>query len=112
MLGGDSRSQSVLNALSLIDTDLVLIHDGARPYISHDIIYRIIEETRQKDSAVPSVPVSESISENGVPKNRTNYKLSQTPQGFKTAMLKKAFAACDPSQHTDDALYLLILTAK
>lgn len=101
-VGGATRGQSVLNAVALIDTDFVLIHDGARPYVSKTLIEKVISQAESKGSAVPALPVAESLSEKGVPVNRANFLLSQTPQGFDTALLKQAFGHAT-TEFTDEA---------
>lgn len=88
--GGDSRTASVragLEALAAHDITHVLIHDGARPCISHAVIDRVITALATSDGAAPALPVTDTlweVAENTViaPKPRDGLWRAQTPQGF------------------------------
>ena len=106
---GKTRTGSVANALRLATKQYVLIHDGARPFVAKGLIERVIATTEKHGSAVPALPVSDSIrtTENNqivsFP-DRAKFMTVQTPQGFTTARLKEAYgklSACDT--FTDDA---------
>ena len=91
-LGGETRSHSVYNGLKLVETEIVLIHDGARPFISQSLINRV--RTKVEDgfySVVPTVVPIDSVLINGHRNSETIVKLVQTPQGFDTQQLKKAY---------------------
>jgi 2-C-methyl-D-erythritol 4-phosphate cytidylyltransferase len=96
--GGSRRQESVFSGFSCIDAEsagIVLVHDGARPFISRDLIGRIIEKTREKGAAVPVVPVDDTIkSVEGEKVVRTEERArlfrSQTPQGFLYSVLAPA----------------------
>ena len=89
ILGGIRRQDSVKNALATIDAvDYVVIHDGARPCVSSDLIGRAIKATRTSDAAIPVVPVTDTIKivrEFRVVStvDRSNLFSTQTPQVFK-----------------------------
>jgi 2-C-methyl-D-erythritol 4-phosphate cytidylyltransferase len=109
--GGASRFESVQNGLlHCNDNDLVAIHDGVRPFISKEIILNSFETAAQKGNAVAAVRLKDSIrkvellSNKNV--NRDNYYLIQTPQTFKTQLIKEAYAAQDHINFTDDASVL------
>ncbi len=87
VLGGETRSQSVHNALKATNADIVLIHDGARPFVSQEIIERCIQSVRAFGSGVCAIESRDTVaSVNGnkilsIPP-RENLRLIQTPQGF------------------------------
>lgn len=110
--GGDTRFHSVLNGLNAIPADvsegLVGVHDGVRPFVSRDTLRRCYEETARSGTAVPVVPVVETlrhVSPDGesmtVP--RGDYRLVQTPQVFSLALLRRAYRQPYTPQFTDDA---------
>lgn len=110
--GGDTRFHSVLNGLNAIPADvsegLVGVHDGVRPFVSRDTLRRCYEEAARSGTAVPVVPVVETlrhVSPDGesmtVP--RSDYRLVQTPQVFSLALLRRAYRKPYAPQFTDDA---------
>ncbi len=110
--GGDTRFHSVLNGLNAIPADvsegLVGVHDGVRPFVSRDTLRRCYEEAARSGTAVPVVPVVETlrhVSPDGesmtVP--RSDYRLVQTPQVFSLALLRQAYRQPYAPQFTDDA---------
>jgi 2-C-methyl-D-erythritol 4-phosphate cytidylyltransferase len=106
--GGDSRFQSVKNGLSLIEGDgLVAIHDGVRPLVSEDIIGASYRLAAVHDSAVAAVRLKESIrmtdQDNTKAMDRSRFRLIQTPQTFKTKLIKQAYEGKEDSSLTDDA---------
>lgn len=109
--GGDTRFESVRNALAQLKCDnesVVLIHDGARPLVSCELINRIACRTREKSSAIPVVPVRDSLrfradNDETVSVDRKNYFAVQTPQGFKAEMIIKAYELPYNDSFTDDA---------
>ncbi len=109
--GGATRSQSVYNALRQVTGEVVLIHDGARPYITKKIIEQCYQSVLAFGSGICAVPsvdtvaLADNASVESVP-DRNRCYLVQTPQGFFTKDIKgayeKAFAAGD-TQFTDDS---------
>jgi 2-C-methyl-D-erythritol 4-phosphate cytidylyltransferase len=98
--GGESRSESVRNALAQVpdDATAVLVHDAARPVVSEEVIERLVTALGDGwDAAVPVLPISdtvkrvdgeaviETLSRNGL-------VTVQTPQVFVAAVLRKALA--------------------
>ncbi len=109
--GGETRFHSVKNGLNLIDEDgIVFIHDGVRPLVSVQTIQNCFETTLEKGNALPVVPVSESIrfvDETGNKAvDRSKHFLVQTPQTFKTEIIKSAFQQNYSDKFTDDASVL------
>ena len=105
--GGTSRQGSVANGLALVATELVLIHDAARCFASPALFEAVAAELSNSDVVVPVVPVSDTVkrvsgSDVVGTEDRSTLRLSQTPQGFKTAALKSALAEAS-SEFTDDA---------
>ena len=100
VVGGDTRGASVRNALSTIDsnqTEYILIHDGARPLVNKELILRVVDRLRKGAKAVvPVLDLTDSIMERFgtalLPRNRSDYKLVQTPQGFNSFIIKFAYA--------------------
>jgi 2-C-methyl-D-erythritol 4-phosphate cytidylyltransferase len=108
--GGATRFHSVLNGLNAIEGDggIVAIHDGVRPLVSSRVIREAYSVAEEKDSAVASVPLKDSIRKvfsdtNSKHQDRTAYMLVQTPQTFKVAILKRAYSNGYQEQFTDDA---------
>ncbi|HSG31821.1 MAG TPA: 2-C-methyl-D-erythritol 4-phosphate cytidylyltransferase [Thermodesulfobacteriota bacterium] len=96
--GGQTRQQSVLNGLQKLSeiTDIVLVHDAARPLVNISTINRVIEQTIVSDCAICAVSVSDTVkqaSENLIEKTvpRDNLWLAQTPQGIKYELIKRAY---------------------
>lgn len=107
--GGRERYHSVKNGLQQVQEDaLVAIHDGVRPLVSQRLIgeaYRLAEAT---GSAVPSMPLNETLREikNGRSRmiDRTSHFTIQTPQTFRAALIKKAYRQEYRPEFTDDAI--------
>lgn len=111
--GGKERQDSIFNGLQKIDEncDIVLIHDGARPFVSHEIIKESIEVAKEKQAAVVGVPVRDTIKvvEDGIIKHspqRSTLWSAQTPQTFKYDLIIKAYeeAYKDNYYGTDDSM--------
>ena len=108
--GGATRTESVYNALKCCTGDIVLIHDGARPYVARDAIENCIACVKANRSGICAVPVTDTvaISEGGkisnVPDRSSLFSL-QTPQGFFAADIKRAYelAINDGKSYTDDS---------
>lgn len=97
--GGDSRQQSVENALATLapDIDLVAVHDAVRPFIDPATIEKVIQEAAETGAAIVGiVPVDtvKLVHLNKVRQTLTRERLvlTQTPQVFRYALLKQAFA--------------------
>lgn len=106
--GGETRYHSVKNGLALIpDGCIVGVHDAARPLVSTPTILKAYQMADQKGNASPCYPITESIRkiENGNNEavNRDNYYIIQTPQCFRSEILKKAFKQGYKDSFTDDA---------
>ncbi len=107
--GGETRFESVKNALFTLEEGAVLIHDGARPFISQKTIIDCIKSVKNFGSGVVCTTPTDTIIEtdnknNIVVSTRKNRYLAQTPQGFMVKDLQKAYSLCeDENAFTDDA---------
>jgi len=109
--GGETRVQSVKNALALIpDTGYTAIHDGVRPLVSEETIRKAFYEAELFGNAVPVIPVNESVRKtegtSNMPVPRDTLYMVQTPQVFKTGLIKKAYSLIEKDDFTDDATIL------
>ncbi len=116
VVGGRKRQDSVRNGLSAINsrTDLVLIHDGARPLIDKSAISLVIKEAKKFGASVLGVPVKNTIKECVVRRascvvrkkkalNRDSLWEIQTPQVFRKNLILKAYEKFGNTEVTDDA---------
>jgi len=88
--GGESRQESILNALKFVKTPYVLISDHARGCVPKEMVERIVEEKGKADCIVPYLKVSDTVVYEDETIERDKVKLIQTPQLSKTQILKKA----------------------
>ena len=88
--GGDTRQESLSNALSSITSTYVMVSDIARCCIPADMIARIIDAREDGDVIVPVLPVVDTLYLNNKPIDREETKIIQTPQLSRTALLQKA----------------------
>ncbi len=107
--GGSTRFQSVKNGLDCIKGDgLVAIHDGVRPLVSADIIKTSFRLAAVKQSAVAAVSLKDSIRivtgpDQNKAVDRSCYRLIQTPQTFRLALIREAYQLKEDPNFTDDA---------
>ena len=110
--GGESRGESVKNGLDMIKAEngLVAVHDGVRPLVDAELIRRVFSQAEKKGSAIPCVPVSDSLrqftEEGSKPVCRADMVAVQTPQCFRLEMLRKAYNQQNFMNFTDDAQLL------
>lgn len=112
VLGGARRQDSVRCGLEALDfADSVLIHDGARPFVSPDFLRALHDRSMNAEALIPAIPVYETlkeIDEGGFvvrTVNRNAFVRVQTPQFFKFDLLKAAHQKMSESdrEFTDDA---------
>ena len=97
-LGGDSRQESIYNALAQVREDIVMVHDGARPFVTNIIIDDCYEVALKGFGAVAAVLPKDTIKQRHSSKTdvigqtlaRHELVSVQTPQAFPTSVLKKA----------------------
>jgi len=110
--GGDTRQQSVENALASLapDTDLVAVHDAVRPFIDTELVESVIAEAAHTGAAIVGIVPVDTVKR--VHKNviratlpREHLVMAQTPQVFRFELLKKAFESAkqDGFVGTDEA---------
>ena len=113
--GGDERYQSVYNGLQAVSGDIVLIHDGARPLISHEIIDRCIKGGMDYGACIAGMPVKDTIKivdEDRIvtdTPDRKNTWITQTPQCFLYELVKTVYDKMQGSNCeniTDDAMVI------
>lgn len=108
-LGGKTRFQSVYNGLKLVPEDaLVAIHDGVRPLVSETLIEHCFQTAYNDDAAVAAVKLKDTIRDEKGTLKRERFRLVQTPQTYKSGLLKDAYdfaMVLDPEgiDFTDDA---------
>ncbi len=113
--GGTTRQRSVLNGLQALQPhapDRVLIHDAARPFVSPEIIDRVLAALGDCQGAIAAVPLADTLKRSGPAQEvtatieRANLWRAQTPQGFRFAEILAAHekaAAAGRTDLTDDA---------
>jgi len=110
--GGDERFHSVKKGLAAINDNnsLVAIHDGVRPLVNNETIDRCFSTAQKLGNAIPVIPVVDSVriveGEQSKIVSRDALFLVQTPQTFKTALIKQAFQQKYSPNFTDDATVL------
>ncbi len=96
--GGIDRTASVKNGLAAVSADCnyVAVHDGARPFVSTELVEKLFAEAVQFGSAVPRLPLTDTVwrqkGERREPENREELFAVQTPQVFNKTLLDRAFA--------------------
>jgi 2-C-methyl-D-erythritol 4-phosphate cytidylyltransferase len=117
--GGDTRQESVANALAETpaDAELLLVHDAVRPLVTREQVERVIAEARTRRAAILGIPAMDTVKEvkrtslpgdvalinSTIPRERI--VLAQTPQVFHAALLREAFAraAAEGASGSDEA---------
>lgn len=117
VVGGENRQESVANALAKLKADkddVVLVHDGVRPFVTRQIIEDVIAAVLKHDAAIAGLPAVDTIKQvdrtadgaiitSTIPRERV--VMAQTPQGFRFHIIQKAFtdAQADNFTGTDEA---------
>lgn len=110
--GGNTRQKSVYNALQVIKNEYVLIHDGARPLIRKDTIAYVLEAVVDKSAVTVMTKTTDTIKEvdstGRIIRTIDRAKLynTQTPQAFKTSIIKEAHEKLRDGNYTDDCSML------
>lgn len=107
--GGSQRNISVRNGVNAIISDegVVGIHDGVRPFISIDLISKLFDEAEKEGNAIPFTNSVNSMRKIDGKKNfsvdRSQYVQIQTPQVFKTKLIKDSLNNIKEDNYTDEA---------
>ncbi len=126
--GGETRAESVANALERAETDLVVIHDAARPLITPALIDSVLGKLRDSpdaDGVIAAAPLADTVKRAREPRpakgefpsggptvakteSRDHLWAAQTPQAFRTAALREAFETDDQrvAAATDEAMLI------
>jgi 2-C-methyl-D-erythritol 4-phosphate cytidylyltransferase len=108
VFGGPTRFHSIKAGLSKIpENSIVAIHDAVRPFISAKVINDCFKLAEIKGTAVPAIEIEQSVREVRGMENKTverkNLRLIQTPQIFKSEIVKDAYKQVFKPLFTDDA---------
>ncbi|QQC94808.1 2-C-methyl-D-erythritol 4-phosphate cytidylyltransferase [Mammaliicoccus sciuri] len=109
--GGQERQHSINEVLKvLIDTEVVMVHDGARPFITQEKINQLYQDALTKDAVILAVQAKDTIKQviDGVVEqtyDRSTIWQVQTPQAFKKDIILKAYEQAETQNYlgTDDA---------
>lgn len=108
--GGKERQDSVNIGLKYTNTEFVMVQDAARPFVENSLIKTLIKESKKQDAVIPGIPATNTLKEiklGFVNKTLSRDKIYeiQTPQIFRTSVLKAAYkkAYADKFYATDDA---------
>ena len=114
--GGATRQESVRHGLAALPptTEIILVHDGARPFVTPELIARCLQATAENGAAITAIPVRDTLKQadaNHLVRatiDRRDLWQAQTPQGVKTELLRCAYAQADQDgfQGTDEASLL------
>tara|TARA_B100000427_G_scaffold303475_1_gene288034 strand:+ start:9802 stop:10479 length:678 start_codon:yes stop_codon:yes gene_type:complete len=109
VIGGKTRAESVREAFFMAKkADITLIHDAARMCITASLIERVINASLRYDAVIPSIPVTDTIKKINQDRviqtlTRDNLVAVQTPQAFKSTLLKFAYEEYFDQSITDEA---------
>jgi len=124
VIGGDTRAESVNNAMSALrdsgikDGDVLMVHDGARPVVPEDMLRRIYDAIDGgAEAAIPVIPVTDSLRLLGCEggsevADRSRLVAVQTPQAFRADVIATAYKETFSPTLTDDASVYQSFTGK
>jgi 2-C-methyl-D-erythritol 4-phosphate cytidylyltransferase / 2-C-methyl-D-erythritol 2,4-cyclodiphosphate synthase len=108
VVGGETRSASVLAGVRACHAEVVLVHDGARPLVSPALVDAVAVAAAEHGAAIPTFPISDSLKTltgttvtAGI--GREGLVGAQTPQGARRELLLDAFAAAGGRSFSDEA---------
>lgn len=110
--GGKTRFESIKKAMFYIDddADIVMVHDGARPFVSQKIINNCIKKAKEAGACAAAIPVTDTVKvvKDGKiikSEDRSKYYFAQTPQAFKKQALIEAYNKADGDFTDDSSVY-------
>ncbi|MFH0893319.1 MAG: 2-C-methyl-D-erythritol 4-phosphate cytidylyltransferase [Bacteroidota bacterium] len=106
--GGETRFDSVKNALAIADDNCMIgIHDAVRPFVDKETIFQAFKIAEQYGAAIPVIVPTDSLrrlgNEESHSVDRRDFRIVQTPQCFRSELIKKAYLNPRRDQYTDDA---------
>jgi len=111
--GGEARQDSVREGLRVVEDtdDVVVVHDGVRPFVTQELIEISIREALQNGAVIPVVPLTDTVKTIGKggmiqdTLDRGDLRLAQTPQTFRRKIIMEAFESAyrEGFYGTDDA---------
>jgi 2-C-methyl-D-erythritol 4-phosphate cytidylyltransferase len=106
--GGITRFHSVQNALQYLpDDSVVAIHDGVRPFVTKEFLEEMFRQGEELGNAIPAISPVETVREVSGPESyilrRDDIRLVQTPQVFRSEVIKAAYKLPYDPKFTDDA---------
>ena len=113
VVGGGTRAESVGRALEAVPTEVVAVHDAARPLVSVGLIEALLARLARAPDAsgvIAAAPVTDTIKRAAdgetitATEDRSQLWAAQTPQVFRTEALRSAHAHADATAATDDAM--------
>jgi len=111
--GGPTRADSVAAGLALVETELVAVHDAARPLVTPELVDALVAELLARpdaDGVIAAVPIADTVKRGGPEVSETLDRdglwAAQTPQVFRTAALRAAYerAGRRAGEATDEAM--------
>lgn len=107
-IGGAERKDSVENGLKKVSSEYVLIHDAARPFLNKQSLEELKKQIEINNAAIlakKAVDTIKVVKDNKIEKtlDRNTIYMAETPQGFKTDLIKDCYAKCANINFTDDA---------
>lgn len=110
VIGGETRFLSVKNGLKEVESDIVLIHDAARPFVDSKTIIECINSTQKFGSGIAAAKVTDTVKRVNdcfitEEIDRDELYCVQTPQAFYSDKIKKAYDNVDGNFNDDSAVY-------
>jgi 2-C-methyl-D-erythritol 4-phosphate cytidylyltransferase/2-C-methyl-D-erythritol 2,4-cyclodiphosphate synthase len=107
IIGGAERADSVRAGLGVMEADVIMVHDAARPFCPHGVIGRLLDALQRSDGAVPALPIADTLARAdtmlGEPIDRAGAVRVQTPQAFRLQALRQAYDRWTGEAPTDEA---------
>ena len=110
--GGNTRQESVYNAIQFVTTEKVLIHEAVRPFITKEFVSKIINGGIGNNAVVPGMPLMPTIfdiEKKNYPDRSKLFDI-QLPQLFNTALLRDAHETARGQNFTDDSSLFYLIT--
>ncbi len=107
--GGAERFDSVKNGVDSVspNSKYILIHDGVRPFVSSELVGRVVEQLKNCEAVIPVAPLVDSLREvegdSSKVVDRARFVAVQTPQGFHSKVIREAYEQPFNKNFTDDA---------